>query len=61
MTVANGFVDFTNVSTVYEMTLPIVCLEGFELIGGTSEIKCKAHGEWSTTASCTMIMFCTFC
>ena len=28
VTIANGLVDFTNVSTIYGMSLPIVCLDG---------------------------------
>ena len=55
VTIANGFIDFTNVSTIFGISLPIVCLEGFELTGGTSEIKCKADGEWTTSAICTLI------
>ena len=37
------------------MSLPIVCLEGFELSGGSSEMKCNADGEWTTSATCTPI------
>ena len=55
MTIPNGFVDFTNVSTIYGMSLPIVCLDGFEITGGTGEITCKPHGEWTTSATCTPI------
>ena len=55
VTISNGFLDFTNFSTIYGISLPIACLEGFELTGRTSEIRCNADGEWTTSATCSPI------
>ena len=66
VTITNGFVDFTNVSTINGISLPIVCLDGFELTEGTGEIKCDADGKWIISATCTavgkidMVLFLSF-
>lgn len=54
MTIPNGFVDFTNAVTTFEQSLPVFCMEGYKLIGGSS-IRCQVDGKWETSATCEII------
>ena len=51
MTIPYGYANFTNALTTFGESVPVICLTGYELSGGSS-VQCRANGEWSSKVTC---------
>ena len=60
VTIPNGQANFTNVQTTYKQSVPVNCVTGYELTGGTT-IECLADGTWSKTTTCEIIGLYSIC
>ena len=51
LTIPNGHVDLNNTTTTSGSVVPVVCDNGYELVGG-STVECREDGTWSDSVSC---------
>ena len=47
----NGHVDFLGRQTLYNEKVPVICNEGYDIVGQTS-ITCLSDGTWSKDTFC---------